>query len=234
MRIRTRRPAPTRAGRGRPWRTAAALPLLGVVLLTACGGDPAPPKLTPPSTARGATQATPASATVAPVLTAERRWVDAKGNRFTILVTLYRPSNAGLNMCAMANGQFVGPSLVLSVRNDSTSRSLKGPQISVEDRMVAFPHGQTGCSFVFAPSDQETFEPGDSHTYRTMVMPNDQGRFADVVLRVTQGVRSKSKGGGLVTKELLRIPALKLYEAYRQGPVPTAPTAPGATQPGHH
>jgi hypothetical protein len=163
------------------------------------------------------------------VFSAEKRWTGQKGSRFTILVTLNRPSNAGLAMCSMSGGNYIGPSLVLSVRNDSAAAS-KGPQISVDDRMVAFPHAENGCSFVFAPSDRESFDPGDGHTYRAMVMPTEQGVFGDVVLRVT--VPGKKAKSGIVTKELLRIPALKVVEAYRRGPVATTP--PNSTQPGHH
>jgi len=230
MRTRTR-PRTRQAVRRRPPLIAAALAaVLAVALLGGCGGDPEP-KLTPTGARgqAGPAASQPAGAADPPVFSAEKRWVGDKGSRFTILVTLNRPSNAGLAMCSMSGGNYVGPSLVLSVRNDSAT-ARKGPQISVEDRMVAFPHAENGCSFVFAPSDGESFDPGDGHTYRAMVMPTEQGVFGDVVLRVT--VPGKKAKSGLATKELLRIPAAKVVEAYRRGPVATTP--PGPTQPGHH
>jgi hypothetical protein len=217
------------AAAGKPGRhtLAAVVPLLlAAALLAGCGGEPAA-TLTPPTSA--SRQAQPAAATSAPVFSAEAKWDDPKGNRFTILVNVSRPSNAGLSMCSMGS-QFIGPSLLLSVRNDSKAKGIKGPQISVNDGLIAFPHGRTGCSYVFAPTESETFDPGDGHTYRSMVMTTQDRRFADVVLSVTVPGKRKVKGK-LPTRELLRIPALKLYEAYRQGPVPTAPTQ---TQPGHH
>jgi hypothetical protein len=212
---------------------AALMALLAVALLGGCGDGDEDPGLISPGAA-GPPSSTVAAVGVSapgPVLKAEKRWSDPKGNPFTILATLSRPSNAGLSMCSMGGGRVLGPSIVLSVRHDGKAGRVKGPQISVNDHWVAFPHGKYGCSFVFAPSYLETFTPGDSHTYRAMVVPRDDGRFADVVFSVTV---PGAKKGQHKTTELFRVPAAKLVEAQRLGPPPGDPKSPtGAADHSH-
>src|SRR5262245_52949407 len=206
--------------------------LLASALLAGCGTRGQEPALRPggQGAAGPAPASAPAAASSAAVFKAEKAWKDPKGNPFTVLVTVHRPTNASLEMCAMST-EFLGPSVVLSVRNDSRAKALKGPMLSVTDRAVAFPHGKYGCSYAYAPSHLETFKPGESRTYRGMAMALDS-RFHDISIQVSVPAKRKGK---YVTSELLRIPAVKLYEAYQQGPLPTtAPAAPGGTQPSHH
>jgi hypothetical protein len=206
--------------------------LLASALLAGCGGGGQEPALRSPEQAAPgpAPASAPAAAASPAVFKAEKAWKDPEGNPFTILVTVHRPSNAGLEMCSMATS-FIGPSVVVSVRNDSRAKALKGPILSVTDRAVAFPHGKYGCSYAFAPSNLETFKPGESHTYRAMAMA-PESRFDDIRFEVSVPAKQQGK---TVTKELLRVPAAKLYEAYQQGPLPTTPpAAPGATQTSHH
>jgi hypothetical protein len=205
--------------------------LLASALLAGCGKDAREPALRPngQGAAGPAPASAPAAASSAALFKAETAWKDPKGNPFTVLVTVHRPTNASLEMCSMST-EFVGPSVVLSVRNDSRAKALKGPMLSVNDRSVAFPHGKYGCSYAYAPSHLETFKPGESRTYRAMAM-HLEGRFQDIAIRVNVPAKQKGK---FVAKELLRVPAAKLYEAYQQGPVPTTPPAAGGTQPSHH
>jgi hypothetical protein len=206
----------------RQGRQVAAVALVAAALLAGCGDDQQPglrPQAAPPSSV---TQVS-AAAQSGPVFKAEKRWTDAKGNKFTILADVRRPSNAGLGMCSMGGGRFLGPSLLVSVRYDGRGPGVKGPQITVNDRMVAFPHGDNGCSYIFAPSDRETFKPGDSHTYRTMVVPWDGKPYGDLVLSAVTPATKTSKRKNT---ELIRIPGAKLNEAQRLGPPPGDPATP--------
>lgn len=209
----------------RQGRQLAAAALVAAAVLAGCADDRGPG----PRAQEAPPSSVPQASTIAqagPLFKAEKVWKDASGHRFTVLASIERPSNAGLQMCSMGGGRFLGPSLLLSVRYDGRGRAVKGPQISVNDEMVAFPHGDNGCSYVFAPSDRESFKPGDSHTYRSMVVPWDGKPYGDVVLSVT--LPSKEKGK-LNTAELIRIPGARLNEAQALGPPPGDPVTPVPT-----
>lgn len=152
-------------------------------------------------------------------------YTDAAGNRFTVHVKIETPTTAGMGMCSMGpNAALYSRTIVLSVRNDGT-KAVTGPQISVEDDRVGFPHGKYGCSWTYPPDIDASYPPGDVKTFRGLVKTDPKDQDVALVVRpdistekylpkgdfteaqFDQAVAKAEAAADAQAKEIIRIPA---------------------------
>jgi hypothetical protein len=168
----------------------AAVLVAGALLLAGCGGDgerSATAQASKPGPAathagHGVPAAAPASAVKPTGVVAKRAWVDAAGNRFMVWVAFGPPANGGV--CALGGYADYSHSVLLMVQSDKRNHPANGPMIGVKANAIAFPHGQTACSWDYAESSRQRFAPGATKTFTGLVRAVTNRNTGALVLTV--------------------------------------------------
>ena len=149
-----------------------------------------------------AAQAPGVPAPAAPAVVREATWVDPGGNRFRIRVG-FGPLAGGGGCTLEGTGGYVR-AILLRVDSDPGNRPAAGPRLGARGGAVAFPHGDTGCSWDHADSDGHRFRPGEARTFTGLVQSVKDPARAVLVLTV---------GPPGSKRELARIPYRSIWQA---------------------